>query len=287
LNLEMMLWRGGGFEFVIEQSGLIMGVVNVTPDSFSDGGRFLDARAAVEHGKRLVAEGADIIDIGGESSRPGAESISEGEELRRVMPVIEGLAGEIDVPISVDTTKEGVARRALEAGAAIINDIAGNRKDETMWRTVAEKDAGYVLMHMKGSPQTMQQEAAYSNVVDEVNEFFGDRLNRMQGEGVRPEQVALDVGLGFAKTAEHNLQLLAALSTLTTWGRPLLVGASRKSFIGKVTEVEDIAARLPGSLACACWAAMNGCAIIRTHDVAPTRRALRMIEAIAHQQRNA
>jgi len=262
-----------------------MGVVNVTPDSFSDGGRFVDPKAAVEHGLALAAEGADILDVGGESTRPGAEPVSEAEELRRVLPVIEGLA-QAGIPISADTTKPGVARRALEAGAAIVNDIAGNRKERSMWKLIREQNAGYVLMHMKGTPQSMQSHAQYASVVEDVNAFFEERLRSLQEEGVRPEQVALDVGIGFAKTAEHNLQLLAALPKFKKWNRPIVLGASRKSFIGQITGTAEASERLPGSLACACWAAASGVEVIRTHDVAPTRQAVRMIEAIEEQQRN-
>lgn len=263
-----------------------MGVLNITPDSFSDGGRFLDPKLATEHAWRLIAEGADILDIGGESSRPGAEPITEDEELRRVMPVLDCLA-EIGVPISIDTTKPTVARRALQAGAAIINDIAGHRKDPAMWRLVAEMGAGYILMHMKGTPQSMQSQAQYGDLVAEVSGFFDERLERLQSEGVQLEQVALDIGLGFAKNADHNLRLLAALPAFRKWRRPLLVGASRKSFVAQVTGAEETSARLPGSLACACWAVLCGVSIIRTHDVGPTRQALRMIEAIAQEQSNA
>ena len=281
-----MLWRGRQFEFVFPRSALIMGVVNVTPDSFSDGGQFLEPTAAIEHGLRLAAEGADILDIGGESTRPGAQSVTEQEELRRVMPVVEGLVSRAGVPISIDTTKHGVAQQALNAGAVIVNDIAGNRKDPAMWRLVAQAGAGYVLMHMKGTPQSMQSQAEYRDVVGEVNDFFRERLERLAVEGVQPEQVVLDPGIGFAKTADHNLQLLAALPSLTKWNRPIVLGASRKSFIGQISGGGDASARVPGSLACACWAVAAGVGIIRAHDVAETRQATRIIEAIAQRKRN-
>ncbi|OLD71164.1 MAG: dihydropteroate synthase, partial [Ignavibacteria bacterium 13_1_40CM_2_61_4] len=228
-----------------------MGVLNVTPDSFSDGGRFHNAKAAIAHGLRLMEEGADILDIGGESTRPGAAAIEETEELRRVLPVVEGLARKI--PISVDTMKPIVARAALKAGAVIVNDVAANRTHPEMWEVVAEAKAGYVLMHMQGTPQTMQDEPRYGNVVQEVNEFFDERLKRLNAFGVAADQVVLDVGIGFGKTAEHNLQLLASLKTFTTWKRPILLAASRKGFIGRVTGAEQPAERLAGSLACACW----------------------------------
>ncbi|HXG47333.1 MAG TPA: dihydropteroate synthase [Methylomirabilota bacterium] len=257
-----------------------MGVVNVTPDSFSDGGRFFDPPAAVQHALDLVSEGADLLDIGGESTRPNAPPVSEEEEQRRVLPVIEALADRVRAPISIDTMKPAVARAALRAGASLVNDVAANRDDDAMWRLVAETGAGYVLMHMQGTPQTMQTAPRYGDVVGEVTAFFAQRLDAVQRAGVAREQMVLDVGLGFGKTIEHNLQLLARLDEFHSLGRPLLVGASRKSFVGHVTGVERPADRLAGSLACACWAVERGVAIIRTHDVAATRQALRMTETL-------
>jgi dihydropteroate synthase len=275
-----MILRARQFEFTFPRPTLVMGIVNVTPDSFSDGAQFLDPRAAIEHALKLADEGADIIDVGGESTRPGAAPVSAAEELRRVLPVLEGLAGRLRVPVSIDTMKPAVAREALAAGASFVNDVAANREDEEMWRLVAESGAGYVLMHMQGTPQTMQQRPAYADVVAEVGRFFTERLARVQKAGVGAEQVILDVGIGFGKTTEHNLQLLAALPNFTKWDRPLLLGVSRKSFVGQVTGETAAAARLPGSLACACWAVAAGVQIVRAHDVAPTRQALRMMEAI-------
>lgn len=259
-----------------------MGVVNVTPDSFSDGGQFATPSAAVAHALRLVSEGADIIDVGGESSRPGAMPVSQAEELRRVVPVIAELVAKIAIPVSIDTVKPAVARAALEAGASIINDIGGRADDGEMWELAARTGAGYVVMHMQGSPQTMQQNPSYGDVVAEVNNFFSQRLNRLAAAGVNPEQVVLDVGLGFGKNAAHNLELLRDLRRFGEWKRPLLVGASRKSFVTQISHASSAggADRLPGSLACACWAAVNGAQIIRAHDVAETRQALRMTEAI-------
>ncbi|MGH6630697.1 MAG: dihydropteroate synthase [Burkholderiales bacterium] len=258
---------------------LLLGVVNVTPDSFYDGGRTFETEKAIHRGLELVEQGADALDIGGESTRPNAEPVSEAEELRRVLPVIERLAAQVKVPLSIDTQKPAVARAALEAGASIVNDIAANRADDAMWRIVAEFRAGYVAMHMKGTPQTMQQQPAYADVVYEVDQFFADRLVRLVRVGVAVEHVAMDVGIGFGKTLEHNLQLLAALNRFTKHGRPLLLGVSRKSFIGKLLGA-DVAARLPAALACACRAVEAGAAIIRTHDVAATVQALRMTEAL-------
>jgi dihydropteroate synthase len=260
---------------------LIMGIVNVTPDSFSDGGKFLDPAAAIEHGLKLTAEGADILDIGGESTRPNATPVSVEEEMRRVAPVVKELAAHANVPISIDTYKPGVARAALELGATIINDVAGNRTDIEMWSIAARSGAAYVLMHMRGTPQTMLSEAKYDNVIIEVNAFFEARLAALETAGLRREQIILDPGIGFAKTAEHNLELLAHLNRFTIHQRPLLIGASRKSFIGNVLESQD---RLPGSLGCAAWAVSHGAQIIRTHDVAATRAVARMVEQIRARQ---
>lgn len=261
-----------------------MGVVNVTPDSFSDGGRFFSPEGAVEQALRLAAEGADILDIGGESTRPHAPPVAEAEELRRVLPVIERLAAKLRLPLSIDTQKPGVARAALAAGASIVNDIAANRADDEMWRAVAAGGAGYICMHMQGTPQTMQARPLYADVVQEVDAFFGERLDRLAGAGVAPEQVVLDPGIGFGKTLEHNLQLLAGLARFTSWGRPLLLGASRKSFIGRLLG-DETADRLPGSLACACRAVEAGVNLIRAHDVAATRQAARLTEAIRARQK--
>ena len=280
-----IIFRGAKFEFAFPGPALVMGIVNVTPDSFSDGGQFLDPARAIEHGLQLAAEGAAIIDIGGESTRPGAESISEAEEIRRVLPVIEGLVGKTNVPISIDTQKPGVARAAVHAGAAIINDIAANREDFEMWEVVAATKAGYVLMHMQGTPQTMHLAPKYADVVGEVNGFFEERLGRVKSFGVDPEQVVLDPGIGFGKTVQNNLQLLASLARFTVHQRPLLLGVSRKSFIGKLVGAE-VQARAPGSLACALWAVLNGVHLIRTHDVGATVQALRMIEQIQHTSDN-
>ncbi len=275
-----MILRARNFTFTFPRPALVMGVVNVTPDSFSDGGRFFEPAAAVEHALELIAEGADLLDIGGESSRPGAQPVSEAEELRRVLPVLERLAGQVQVPLSIDTVKPGVARAALQAGASLVNDIAANRQDPAMWQLVAETGAGYVVMHMQGTPPTMQEQPSYQDVVAEVDAFFSERLQRLQAFGVRPDQLLLDVGIGFGKTAAHNLQLLAGLRAFTKWQRPLLLGVSRKAFIGRVTGAPQMPARLPGSLACACWGVAAGVNIIRAHDVASTRQALRMTEAI-------
>ncbi len=263
---------------------MVMGVVNVTPDSFSDGGQYFEPEAAVAHGLDLIRQGAEILDIGGESTRPHATPVSESEELRRVIPVIEQLASQVKIPISIDTMKPEVARAAIAAGASIINDVAANREDETMWRVVAKSGAGYVLMHMQGNPQTMQAEPGYSEVVREVVEFFSERIQRLSGCGIAREQVIFDVGIGFGKTLAHNLQLLGALGSFTKLERPIALGVSRKSFIGKLLGA-DIGERLAAGLACASLAVESGVQIIRAHDVRETVQAIRMTEAIlAHRK---
>lgn len=258
---------------------MVMGIVNITPDSFSDGGQCFTSESAVTHALRLEQEGAEIIDIGGESTRPRAEPVPEAKELRRVVPVIEALAAQLKVPISIDTMKPAVARAALEAGASIVNDVAANREDETMWRIIADFGAGYVCMHMQGAPQTMQINPCYKDVVQEVHEFFQDRIQRLKDCGVNRDQLILDPGLGFGKTAEHNLELLARSHSFKSLERPLLLGVSRKSFISKVLGTK-LADRLPAALACASLAVESGVELIRAHDVSETLQAVRMIEAI-------
>ncbi len=274
-----MLLRARNFEFLFPRPTLVMGIVNVTPDSFSDGGQFFESESAIQHALELLAQGADIIDIGGESTRPRATPVGEAEELRRVIPVIERLAGKIQVPISIDTTKPGVARAAIQAGASIVNDIAANRTDEEMWRLVAETGAGYVLMHMQGNPATMQESPSYSNVVAEVDNYFKERLSRITAAGVHLEQIILDVGIGFGKSLEHNLQLLRELGTFTKWNRPILLGVSRKSFISQLWGAKATE-RWPASMACECWGVRSGAQIIRTHEVAASQHAVRMTETL-------
>lgn len=274
-----MLFRAGPFEFRFPRPTLVMGIVNVTPDSFSDGGKFFKPEAAVEHALRLVSEGADIIDIGGESTRPRAVPVEEAEELRRVLPVLRALTQQVKAPLSIDTMKAGVARAALDAGASIVNDVAAAQDRTQMWRAVSKAGAGYVCMHMLGTPETMQDNPRYQNVVSEVEAFLQSRLGELKEAGVREEQIVLDAGIGFGKTAEHNLQLLGAMRRFTRLGRPVLLGVSRKSFLSRVsgTESDD---RLPAALACACLAVEAGVQIVRVHDVAATVKAVRMTEAI-------
>src|SRR5262252_826843 len=270
-----MLLRAGKFEYTFPRPALVMGIVNVTPDSFSDGGRFLEASAAAAQALEMAEQGAGIIDVGGESTRPGAAPVEESEELRRVLPVIEQLASAIKVPISIDTMKPNVASAALRAGASIVNDVAANREDDAMWRIVAEAGAAYVCVHMQGTPQTMQRAPSYTDVVNQVRDFFLKRIQRLSDCGISQERIILDPGIGFGKTLEHNLQLLGAMRVFTSLAHPVLLGVSRKSFLGKLlrTELPD---RLPASLACACLGVEAGVGIIRAHDVQQTVQAIRM-----------
>ena len=275
-----MRWIAREHQFNFPRPTIVMGIVNTTPDSFTDGGRFLDADAAGAHALHLASQGAEILDIGGESTRPGSAEVSEQEELDRVIPVIERLAKRPELVLSIDTQKPSVAREALAAGASIVNDIAANRSDAEMWQVVAEAGAGYVCMHMQGTPQTMQAKPEYDDVTVEVCVFFRERLDLLSSHGVTTDQVALDPGIGFGKTLEHNIKLLRDLKKFNLVERPMLVGASRKSFIEKLLGA-PIDERLPASLACAAWAAIQGSQIIRVHDVAETIQAVRMAEALA------
>jgi dihydropteroate synthase len=258
---------------------VIMGVVNVTPDSFSDGGLFLDADAAVEHGRRLAAEGAAILDVGGESTRPGAEPVGEDEELRRVLPVVEGLAEDAAVRISIDTAKSAVARAALDAGAAIVNDVSAFRFDPALAGVVADAGADCCLMHMLGEPRTMQRDPRYDDVVSEVKAFLQERLAFASGEGIAEERVWLDPGIGFGKTVEHNLELLRRLDEIVAIGRPVVVGTSRKSFLGKLAGGRGEGERLPGTIATNVLALERGATVFRVHDVAPNADALAVAAA--------
>jgi len=256
----------------------LMGVVNVTPDSFSDGGLFLDPQAAIAHGRELAAAGAEILDVGGESTRPGAAPVTEEEELRRVVPVIEGLAG-AGSRISVDTSKAAVAAAALEAGAEIVNDVTALRGDAEMAPLCAERGAVVVLMHMLGEPRTMQEDPRYDDVVAEVKSFLAERLEAAVAAGIEEERVWLDPGIGFGKTAAHNMELLRRLSELRELGRPLVIGTSRKSFIGKV-DGSPADQRLGGTIASSVLAAAEGAEILRVHDIAEMRQALAVATAI-------
>jgi dihydropteroate synthase len=254
-----------------------MGVVNVTPDSFSDGGLYLDADAAVAHGLELAEQGAEILDVGGESTRPGAAEVGETEELARVEPVVAGLSKAATV--SIDTSKAGVARAALDAGASIVNDVTALRHDPEMGALCAERGAGLVLMHMQGDPRTMQEGPVYDDVVEDVKGFLAERLEAAVGAGVAEERIWLDPGIGFGKTLDHNLELLRRLRELCELGRPLVVGTSRKSFIGKV-DGSAVGDRLGGTIASSVLAAAEGADVLRVHDVAETAQAVRMASAV-------
>jgi len=268
--------RLGRFSLLLDRP-LIMGVVNLTPDSFSDGGRFPGVRQAVEHARLLVEEGADILDIGGESSRPGAEPVGLDEELRRVMPVLEQLA-QMPVPVSVDTCKPEVMRRAIAAGAAMINDINALREPGAL-AAVAQSQAAVSLMHMQGGPRTMQQDPHYDDVLSEVTAFLAQRVETAQQAGIARERIVIDPGFGFGKNTGHNLELLRGLSRIAALGQPVLVGLSRKSLFGKITG-KPVADRVYASVAAALLAVERGAAVVRVHDVAATRDALLVLNAI-------
>ncbi len=254
-----------------------MGVINVTPDSFSDGGRFLRPEAAVRQGLRLVEEGADILDIGGESTRPGSEPVSAAEELERVAPVVERLAAEVDVRLSIDTYKPVVARECLSLGATLVNDVTG-LTDPEMVRVAAEHGAGVVVMHMRGRPKTMQEDVSYEDVVAEVRAFLADRAARARNAGIT--DVTVDPGIGFGKTAAHNFELLRRLGEITSLGFPVLVGPSRKSFLGSLASRLPASERLEGTLAAVAVAVMHGASIVRVHDVAATKRVVEVVDAV-------
>ena len=256
-----------------------MGVLNVTPDSFSDGGAFLDAGAAIARGVQMVEEGADAIDVGGESTRPGSRPVDAAEELRRVVPVVRALAKAVRVPISIDTSKAAVAEQALEAGASILNDVTALRGDAAMARLAARMRATVILMHMRGAPRTMQRAPRYGNVVEEVAASLRRAVRFARASGIARGRIFIDPGLGFGKTARHNLQLLQRLDRLTALGFPVVVGASRKSFIGKILGA-DVDDRLSGSLACVVQARRHGAHMVRVHDVKATAHLLRMLNAI-------
>ena len=266
----------GRFSLTLERP-LIMGVVNVTPDSFSDGGRFFGTQQALEHARILIEEGADILDIGGESSRPGAEPVGLDEELRRVMPVLEQLA-QLPVPVSVDTCKPDVMRRALAAGAAMVNDINALREPGAL-EAVAQSQAAVCLMHMQGEPRSMQRDPQYEDVVAEVTAFLAQRVEAAQQAGIARERIVIDPGFGFGKNTGHNLELLQGLSTIAGLGQPVLVGLSRKSLFGKITG-KPVADRVSASVAAALLAVERGAALVRVHDVAATRDALLVLNAI-------
>jgi dihydropteroate synthase len=287
LDPALAAWRDGppdlptpGGDLPTSRCTVVMGVLNVTPDSFSDGGRHLDPQAAIDAGTRMLAAGADVIDVGGESTRPGAEPVPADEELERVVPVVRGLAATGAI-VSIDTMKAAVAQAAVDAGAALVNDVSAGAFDPQLLPTVAELEVPYVLTHLRGEPRTMQQDPTYDDVVAEVFDHLAERLEALAAIGIPAERVAIDPGIGFGKTMAHNLQLLHRLREFTSLGRPVLVGASRKSFLGRLTGVEDPEARLAGSLGAAVAAVGAGARIVRVHDVAATVEAVGVADAIA------
>lgn len=259
---------------------LMMGVVNVTPDSFSDGGRYLDPEAAVAHALRLVEEGADLLDIGAESTRPGADPVDEAEERRRAIPVVAAVAKSVTVPISIDTSKASVAEAALDAGAVLVNDVTALRGDPAMVEVIARTGAGIVLMHMSGTPRTMQQNPCYEDVVGEVVAFFEERIRFAMSRGVVQKQIVLDPGIGFGKLLEHNLTLLAQLDRFTGLGCPLLVGVSRKAFLGQLVD-RPVQERQWATAAAVAMAVERGAGILRVHDVRAMREVMQVTMAIS------
>jgi dihydropteroate synthase len=273
-----MLWRCRDRAFDLADRTLVMGVVNITPDSFSDGGRFYAPEAALTHARRLLAEGADLLDLGAESTRPGAEPVPDAEQWRRLAPVLEALARETDACLSVDTASATVAERALAAGGHVVNDVTA-LGDPAMAGVVSRAGAGLVLMHLRGTPADMQHDPRYQDPASEVAAHLAARLDAARAAGVDRDCVALDPGIGFGKTVQHSLELLARLETLTVLGRPVLVGVSRKSFVGHLLDL-PVDQRLEGSLAAAAVAVFLGARIVRTHDVAATVRAVRVSQAL-------
>lgn len=264
----------------------IMGVLNVTPDSFSDGGRYVDPDAAVAHALSMVEQGADVLDIGAESSQPGAVPIDEEEERRRLISVVRAVCRRTTVPVSVDTTKASIAQEALDVGAALINDISALRFDARMGDVVAKSGAGLILMHMQGTPQTMQRAAQYTDVVEEVRQFLKARLEAAREAGIQTERILLDPGIGFGKNCQHNVVLLDRLDAFHTLGRPLVIGVSRKAFIGKILG-RPVGERLMGTAGAVAVAVMKGARMVRVHDVAPIRDVVKMVEAIHNHQPSA
>jgi dihydropteroate synthase len=274
------IWRVGERAFDCSERTLVVGILNVTPDSFSDGGRYLDRATAVAHATRMVEDGADILDVGGESTRPGSSAVSADEELERVHPVIERLA-ELHpaIPISIDTRKAGVAAEALDAGATIVNDVSGGA-DPAMFDVVRDRESAVVLMHMQGDPATMQESPEYDDVVGEVHEYLRQRIEAAELAGIDPERIAIDPGIGFGKDLDHNLELMHGVDALLDLGRPLMVGPSRKKFIGTILDLPE-EERVEGTVGAVVWMVARGAHLVRVHDVKEVVRAVRVADAIA------
>lgn len=278
MKSEEFVWRAGPYVLKCGSRTHVMGIINVTPDSFSDGGRFFDPEAAVAAGIEMAAEGADIMDVGGESTRPGSDAVPLKEELDRVIPVIKRLAAEVEIPISVDTRRAGVAKEAIEVGASIVNDVTAG-SDPSMFEVVKEAGAGLVLMHMRGEPKTMQQLTDYGDVVAEVKAYLAERVQAAGEAGIEWERLGVDPGLGFAKTEPQNYTLMRDIAAFGKLGRPVVVGPSRKSFIGRVlgTEVDQ---RMEGTAGAVAWMAGQGAHVVRVHDVSEMVRVVRVVDAI-------
>ena len=277
---DASLWRFGCREYDLSKRPLVMGILNLTPDSFSDGSRYGSCEAAVDAALQMVEDGADFIDIGGESTRPGAPHVSALEELNRVMPVIERLAGQLPVPLSIDTWKSEVASAALSAGVEIVNDISAMSFDQQMKPLLAGSEAGIVLMHTRGRPEAMQSNTTYADLVAEVSDFLESAVESAAGAGISRERILLDPGIGFGKSVEGNLEIIRRLKEFDRLGRPILVGTSRKSFIGKVL-CREVGERLFGSNASIAVAMMNGASVFRVHDVRAARDTVDMVKALS------
>jgi dihydropteroate synthase len=273
-----LVWAGHTFDF--SKKTCIMGILNVTPDSFSDGGRYFDQSSAIKRAIQMADDGADVIDIGGESTRPGSEPVPAEEELRRTIPVIEALSREIGIPISIDTYKSDIARRALDAGASMVNDISGLRFDRKMAGTVAEYKVPVVLMHIKGTPKNMQQDPRYHALIPEVLEYLRKSITIAGDAGISEDVIIIDPGIGFAKTFEHNLEIINKLNEFTSLGRPVLIGPSRKAFIGKILGDATTGERLEGTAAAVAISIMNGANIVRVHDVKEMARVAKVADAV-------
>ena len=281
--MAAVLWKIGGQTLDLSERAMIMGVLNVTPDSFSDGGKFFDPRRAVKQGRQMIGDGAQIIDVGGESTRPGADAVEANDELTRVIPVIANLhASNPEALISIDTAKARVAAAALDAGASIINDVTGGRGDEGMMALAAQRGAGFIIMHMQGTPRTMQNAPHYEDVVAEIRDFFRQQYDRAIESGIDPMAIAFDPGIGFGKTLKHNLELLRSLPELRVEDRPLVVGVSRKSFLGKVLGSAELDDRLAPTVALTALLRERCANVLRVHDVKPNVAALRIAEALSH-----
>ncbi|MGD0883270.1 MAG: dihydropteroate synthase [Thermodesulfovibrionales bacterium] len=273
-----LAWRT--FELDFDRKTQIMGILNITPDSFSEGGTYFDTDAAIEHGLAMVEDGADIIDIGGESTRPGSDPLPAEEELRRVIPVIEALVPKVHIPLSIDTYKADVARRALDAGASMVNDISGLRFDPDMPKVVASCDASVVIMHVKGTPQDMQQNPRYDALIPEIMDYLRSSIRLALRFGVREDRIIVDPGIGFGKTFDHNLEILRQLHEFTLLEKPVLIGLSRKAFLGKILENAPPADRLEGTAAAVAVSIMNGANMVRVHDVKAMVKVAKIADAI-------